>query len=100
MILCGVVFFSSSLPYVTISNEEISFRKVFSVKIHRYAWDDINRYIYYETKPGDQKRAHYEFYFSDGSILSIPHTGLFTDEVQNKIHKKIRTLDIELERMY
>jgi len=100
MVLSGIVFYSSSLPYVTLSNEEISFRKVFSLERQTYSWDDLDRFVYYETPQQKEKRPYYEFYFSDGNMLSMYQNGHFTEIVQKNVHSKILLLGIEIEHIH
>ncbi|WP_075617820.1 hypothetical protein [Paenisporosarcina indica] len=99
-ILSGIAFYSSSLPYVTLTNDEISFRKVFSLERQTYSWDDLDRFVYYETPQQKEETPYYEFYFTDGNMLSMYQNGHFTEVVQKNVHSKVMLLGIPVEHIH
>lgn len=100
MTLSGVVFYTSTLPYASLTDEKIKFRKVFSLENESYSWDELDRLVYYETPQQNEGNPRYEFYFKDGNMLSISKNSHFTGAVQKNLHSKIWLTDIQIEHIH
>lgn len=91
--LSGYMFYGASLSYVTITDEEIVYRKPFSQEKHLYEWDELDKLLYYEKLPEDDGLSYYEFYFKDKKMLSIKQNGPVAS-IQSSLSWKARDLDI------
>ncbi|QFF97676.1 hypothetical protein PB01_02015 [Psychrobacillus glaciei] len=96
LILCGFTFYVASLSYVTLSDEEISYRKLFSKEKQIYDWRELDELLYYEKFEEDKELSHYEFHFKDGQVLTIKQNS-FVAGIQGSISSKVRGLGIPLE---
>lgn len=96
LILCGFTFYAASLSYVTLSDEEISYRKLFSKEKQIYDWRELDKLLYYEKFEEDKELSHYEFHFKDGQVLTIKQNSFVTG-IQGSISSKVRGLGIPLE---
>lgn len=94
--LSGLVFYFASLSYVTLSSEEISYRTMFSKEKQSYAWEDLERLVYYVALPEDDELSYYEFYLKDGQMITMKQNGHVT-QIQGKLNSKVRGLGIPLE---
>ncbi|TQR20283.1 hypothetical protein [Psychrobacillus vulpis] len=95
VIVSCIVFYIASLSYVTLSDEEISYRTLLSNEKRTYAWEELEQLVYYVKLPEDDEMSHYEFYFKDGEMLTIRQNSLVT-EIQGSLNSKVRGMGIPL----
>lgn len=95
LVASGVVFYYVSLSYVTLSDEEISYRKLFSQEKKTYDWEELDQLLYYEKLPEDKDLSYYEFYFKDGEMLTIKQNK-YVKEIQPGLNSQVRFLGIPL----
>lgn len=74
LFLSGISFYIASGPYISLTNDGISYRAIFSAENHTHLWDDIEKANYYEV-PSDEGFSKYEFYFKDGTSIELPENG-------------------------
>lgn len=77
LLLSGISFYIASGPYISLTNDAISYRAIFSAEKHTHLWDDVEKANYYEV-PSDEGFSKYEFFFNDGTSLELPENGHIT----------------------
>lgn len=95
LLLCGFTFYVASLSYVTLSDDEISYRKLFSKEKQIYEWKELEKLLYYEKLPEDKETSYYEFLFKDGEMLTMKQNS-FVKDIQGSLNSKVRGLGIPL----
>lgn len=93
VILSGILLYMASLSYVTLSNEEISFRTLFSKEKQFYAWEELDQLLFYERPPEEKEISYYEFHFKDGQMLTMKQNN-YVRELQGSLSSKVRGLSI------
>ena len=77
LFLSGISFYIASGPYISLRNDEISYRVLFSAEKHTHLWADIEKVNYYEVH-SDEGFSKYEFFFKDGTSIELPENGHIT----------------------
>ncbi|MFF2755570.1 hypothetical protein ACFVR1_17775 [Psychrobacillus sp. NPDC058041] len=92
-ILCGLTFYIASLSYVTLSDDEIAYRTLFSNENQVYDWKELDKLLYYEKLPEDKETSYYEFLFKDGEMLTMKQNS-YVKDIQGSLSYKVRGLGI------
>ncbi|MCZ2259574.1 hypothetical protein [Sporosarcina sp. G11-34] len=90
LLLSGISFFIASVPYISLTNDGISYRTIFSTEKHTHLWDDIDKANYYEV-PSEEGFSKYEFFFKDGTSIELPengHISLLRGQIRLKVPVK------------
>jgi hypothetical protein len=95
LVLCSLTFYIASLSYVTLSDDEISYRRLFSRENQVYDWKELDKLLYYEKLPEDKETPYYEFLFKDGEMLTMKQNS-FVKNIQGSLNSKVRGLSIPL----
>ena len=74
LLASGASFYFASATYITLSDESISYRTLFSKEKHTYNWNEIEKAFYYDRLPGDGF-PKYEFFFLDGNNMTLSENG-------------------------
>lgn len=95
LILSGFFFLIASKNYISLGDDSISYREMFSKENHSYSWDEIERVVYYEVPRGGGF-PQYEFYFDDGEKFVLAENGI-VERLRIVIYNRLSQVDIEIE---
>lgn len=87
LLLSGISFYFASGPYISLTNDAISYRTIFSSEKHTHLWEDIGKANYYVV-PSDEGFSKYEFFFKDGTSIELPdngHISLLREQIRGKV---------------
>ena len=96
----GVLAYGSSLSFVTLSDDSITYRETFSHNKKEQLWGTINQIEYFDDLENDDKMPFYLFHFENGKELKVVQNGLVTEEIRIKIDQKTRDLTIPFTRIH
>ncbi|MFD2045523.1 hypothetical protein ACFSTA_17705 [Ornithinibacillus salinisoli] len=94
IVLSIACFIMASLSYKSLSDEEISYRSIFSTNHATYSWDDVDA-IRYE-KIEEKGRSEYTIIFTDGNSMRLKNDGYFK-AIEYKFYKKLDEINIILD---
>lgn len=96
----GVLAYGSSLSFVTLSDDSVTYRETFSHDKKEQLWGTIKQIEYYDDLENEDKMPFYLFYFQNGKELKVVQNGLVTEEIRIKIDHKVRELTIPFTRIH
>lgn len=103
-VICSVGFvglaYGSSLSFVTLSDDSITYGEIFSHDKKEELWGTIKQIEYYDDLENEDKMPFYLFHFEDGKELKVVQNGLVTEEIRMKIDQKVRELTIPFTRIH
>lgn len=89
-----VFIYVGSQSFQSLSENSISYQKLFSFNKHTYAWDEVDDIVYEKPEKG---RATYEFTFQDGNKLTFQENG-YLKSIEMRLIHKARAVGIEIDR--
>ncbi len=92
----SVLFYMASFPHVTLSDEEISYRTLFSKQEQTYSWNELDQFLYYVVDKEDDGLSYYEFYFKDGEMLTISQN-YYVSDIQMRLNQKVRSVGVDVD---
>lgn len=92
----GIVFYGASLSFVTLSNEQITFREPFEQEKQMYAWTEIERVTYFDNQDNLEAPQYFMIYFQNRE-LKLVQGGILDVSTKIKIDTKIRSHKIPFE---
>lgn len=95
-IASGIVFYGASLSFVTLSNEQITFREPFEQEKQMYAWTEIEHVTYFDNQDNLEVPQYFMIYFKDRN-LKLVQGGILDVNTKIKIDTKIRSHKISFE---
>lgn len=96
LLFSTVLFYMASFPHVTLSDEKISYRTLFSKQEQTYSWNEIERFLYYVVDKEDDGLSYYEFYFKDGEMLTISQN-YYVSDIQMRLNQKVRSAGVNID---
>jgi len=95
-IASGVVFYGASLSFVTLSNEQLTFRQPFEQDKQVYSWEEIEKVKYFDNQDNLEVPQYFLIYFQDRE-LKLVQGGILDVNTKMKIDSKIRSHKIPFE---
>lgn len=88
------LFYAGSQAFQSLSDDEITYREIFSSDTHTYQWEDLQDIQYITPEKGPPT---YEFVFQDGNTLTFRENG-YLKSTQLRIIHKARAIGIDIEK--
>lgn len=96
-IASGLVFYGASLSFVTLSNEQITFRQPFAQEKQVHSWEEIEQVTYFDNQDNLEAPQYFMIYFQDSEELKLVQNGILDVNTKIKIDTKIRSHKIPFE---
>jgi len=93
----GVVFYGASKSFVTLSNDQMTFRQPFGQEKQIYTWEQIEHVKYFDNEDNIEVPQSFMIYFEDGEKLELVQGGMLDINTKTKIDMKIRSHKIPYE---
>lgn len=96
--LSGCTFYFASLSYVSLNQDQISYRTMFSIEKEIYKWEELSKVSYYMVEQNSDKLPYYNFYFNNGEMFTIKENTFVLDASSN-IRGRIKTAEVPIEHV-
>ncbi len=92
-----VVFYGASMSFVTLSNDEVTFRQPFAQEKQIYSWEEIDNVTYFDNQDNLEAPQYFMIFFQDRKELKLVQNGILDVNTKIKIDSKIRSHKIPFE---
>lgn len=96
--LSVVTFYYASLSYISLNEDQISYRKMFSTEKEIYQWEELNKVSYYMVDEKSEELPYYNFYFNNGEKFTIKENTHVLD-VASSIRWRVKAAEVPIEHV-